>query len=76
MTLELDDLPPMLTASEVAKLLRIKTKSVWERRRLGKPPFAAKVGGRLLYPRDDVLALLRPDVESAANDVDEAAQAA
>ncbi|MGH1349037.1 MAG: helix-turn-helix transcriptional regulator [Nannocystales bacterium] len=68
MTLELDNLPPMLVASEVATLLRIKTKSVWERRRLGKPPQAVKVGGRLLYPRDDVLALLRPTAEPAAND--------
>ena len=60
MALEIDSLPPMLTAAETADLLRIKRKSLWERRRLHRPPHAAKVGGRLLYPRDEVLALLQP----------------
>jgi len=49
-------LEPLLTSDETAQLLRIKRKSLWENRRLGRGPQPTKVGRRLLYNRDEVLA--------------------
>ena len=58
--MNVEAMPAMLTSQEVADVFRVKVKTIWEWRRLGKPPHAAKVGGRLLYPRDEILALLQP----------------
>ena len=54
--IDLDALEPLLTSDETAQLLRIKRKSLWENRRLGRGPQPTKVGRRLLYNRDEVLA--------------------
>jgi predicted DNA-binding transcriptional regulator AlpA len=48
-------LPPRLTTAEVSAITRLKKRSLWKRVREGRGPKPIRVGGRLLWDRDEVL---------------------
>ncbi len=52
--------PEILTASEVAKLLRVNKKTVYEAFAAGELP-GMRIGNRLRFHRDEVLRLLRQE---------------
>lgn len=53
-----DDLPLYLTSDEAARVCRVSPVTMKKRRSAGKPPAYIKVGGRLLYKKEVVLAFL------------------
>lgn len=56
--LSIPDLPPLLTAQEVAQLLRTDRKVVWEMARLRRIPGVIRLGRKLLFRRDRLLQFL------------------
>ncbi len=60
MTATTHDFPVVLTASEVAKLLRVDRKTIYEAAQRGHIPHR-RLGRRLLFERGAVLAWLRQD---------------
>ena len=60
MTAATQDAPVVLTASEVAKLLRVDRKTIYEAAQRGSIPHR-RLGRRLLFERGAVLAWLRQD---------------
>ena len=59
MTLD-DDLPPILTVEQTAKLLGISRGLAFAAVRGGEIPHV-RIGRRILVPRDALLRLVRPD---------------
>ena len=59
------DLPDLMTADEVADLLRITRRTLLNRRSLGDAPHGYRVGRQVLFPRDGVRRYLD---QQAAND--------
>lgn len=55
---QLDELPAVATATEVARLLRISRTSVYEAVQRGELP-ALRIGRRLLFPKEVLIAFLR-----------------
>lgn len=53
------DLPPLMTAQEVATLLRTTRKVVYEMARLQRLPGVIRLGRKLLFRRDRLLQFLR-----------------
>jgi excisionase family DNA binding protein len=53
--ISIPDLPPLLTAQEVAQLLRTDRKVVWEMARLRQLPGVIRLGRKLLFRRDRLL---------------------
>lgn len=53
------DLPILLTAGEVAELIRTKRKVVYEMARLGRLPGVIHLRRKLLFRRDRLLQFLR-----------------
>jgi excisionase family DNA binding protein len=60
--------PLLLTAGEVADLLRSTRKSIYEQARKGRLPGATRIGRKLLFRRDRLLQFIR---ESCVPSVDE-----
>jgi excisionase family DNA binding protein len=56
--ISIPDLPPLLTAQEVAQLLRTDRKVVWEMARLRRLPGVIRLGRKLLFRRDRLLQFL------------------
>lgn len=52
----LPELPPRLTREELALFWRVSSRTLERREAAGIGPRAVKVGGRVLYRREDVLA--------------------
>lgn len=50
-----EELPPLLTPQEAAKLLRTTARAVYLAQQRGKVPGVVRVGRRLLFRRDDLL---------------------
>jgi excisionase family DNA binding protein len=57
-------IPCLLDAKEVAKILRRSERQVWHLRSTGKLP-AIRIGGRVLFDRADVAALIERGRENA-----------
>jgi len=57
----LDELPPVLTAEEVALLLRVERKTVYGQFREGKIPGGKRIGRVLRFSRDVILGWLSSD---------------
>ena len=55
MTTLLSELSFLLTADEVARLLRKTRKAVWAMTERGQLPGVTRIGRRLLFRRDDLL---------------------
>ena len=51
----LDELPFLLTAGDLAKLLRSSRKAVYAMAERGQLPGVTKIGRRVLFRRDDLL---------------------
>lgn len=60
---ELQDLPDLLTPSEVAQLFRVDPKTVTRWAMAGRITFIHTLGGHRRYRRDEVLKLLAPTKE-------------
>jgi excisionase family DNA binding protein len=56
--ISLPDLPPLLTAQEVADLLRTDRKVVYEMAQLRRLPGVIRLGRKLLFRRDRLLQFL------------------
>ncbi len=54
-------LPPLLTVEEYCALRRCRPKTLYDRKLRGVGPQPRRVGGRLLYRREEVLAELGLD---------------
>jgi excisionase family DNA binding protein len=52
------DLPQLLTADDLATLLRVSRKSIYTMVERGELPFVKRIGTRLRFRGDDVLAWL------------------
>ena len=50
------DLPPRLTRAELAALWRVSVRTIERREAAGLCPAPIRIGGRVLYRRDEVLA--------------------
>lgn len=50
------DLPARMTREELALLWRVSTRTIKRREAMGIGPSPMKIGGRVLYRREDVLA--------------------
>ena len=55
MSTSLSELPHLLTADEVGKLLRKSRKAIWVMAERGQLPGVTRIGRRLLFRRDDLL---------------------
>lgn len=64
----LDDLPALLTPSELAKFMRTTTNSLAQERYLGRGVPFIKNGRRVLYARADVLAYLEANTCQRTDD--------
>jgi excisionase family DNA binding protein len=53
------DLPILLTAEEVAELIRTTRKVVYDMARLGRLPGLTRIGRKVLFRRDRLLQFLR-----------------
>lgn len=54
-----EDLPPMLTVDEVARLLRVDRKTVYEAVQRGELPGALRVGRVIRFNRDQLVGWTR-----------------
>lgn len=64
------DAPALLTVQATARLLSISVASVWRRSSSGELPKPIKLGGRTLWRRDEIAAVI--EAASAARDQDAA----
>ena len=56
----------LLTSEEVAELLRMTQRGLWNWIREGKGPRSALIGGKRLYDADEVEAFIRESFEASA----------
>jgi len=52
----IDDLPDRMTRPELARFWRVSTRTIERHEMLGIGPRPIRIGGRVLYRREDVLA--------------------
>ena len=62
-----DDLPPRLTRAELALLWRVSLRTVERHEAAGIGPKPVRIGGRVLYRREDVLAWEQAQIAGAAD---------
>jgi excisionase family DNA binding protein len=61
------ELSLLLTAEEVAELLRTSRKVIYEMARLGRLPGVTRIGRRILFRRDRLLQFLRERESSVSS---------